>query len=98
MVSRDALKAFANALFREREDGGLSVVEDFIGGVGLFAGFGDGVVGDADQPAKHGFVADDVNVVLDRRPVGNAIEQAGDVADIADGLEDPASGRVLRPA
>ena len=83
----DLLKPFADALFREREDGGFGIVQDFVGGVGLLAGLGDGVVGGCDQAAQHGFVADDVDVVVDRRTVGHSVEKAGDVADVADGLQ-----------
>ena len=39
------------------------------------------------QPAQDGFVADDLDVVLDRRPVGHAVEQAGNIADIANRLQ-----------
>ena len=83
----DPLKALANALLGELEDGSLGVVEDFVGGLGLLAGLGDGGIGNADQPAQNGLVADDSDVMLDGRAVGHAVEQSGDVADIADGLQ-----------
>jgi hypothetical protein len=83
----DALKAFANALLGELEDGGFGIVEDFVGGLGLLAGLGDGGIGHVDQPAQNGLVADDANVMLDGRPVGHAVQQSGNVAHIADRLQ-----------
>ncbi len=89
-VARDlleTLKALANPLLRELEDGGFGVVKNFVGRLGLLAGFGDGRIRHVDQPAQNSLVADDANVMLDRRPVRDAIQQAGNVADIADRLQ-----------
>ena len=47
----------------------------------------NGGIGNADQAAQDGLVADDSDVVFDGRTVGHAVEQAGDVADIADSLQ-----------
>ena len=83
----NALEAFADTLLGEGEDGGFGVVEDLVGGLGLLAGLGDGVIGNADEAAQDRLVADDVNVMLDGGPVGDAIEEAGNVANVADGLQ-----------
>ena len=73
----DSLEPFANALLGELENGGFGFVQDFVGGIGLLAGFGDGGIGDVDQPAQDGLVADDSDVMLDGWPVGYAVKQAG---------------------
>src|SRR6266403_1469135 len=40
-----------------------------------------------DEPAQESLVADNLDVVLDAGPVGDAIQQRRNVANIADGLE-----------
>ena len=77
----------ANTFFRELEDGGFGVVKNFLGGVTLIGGAGNGGIGSMDQSAQQSLVANNLDVVLNARPVGDAVHQAGDVADIADGLE-----------
>ena len=82
-----AHEAAADALFGELQDGGFDVVENFFGGIALIGGAGNGGIGGVDQSAHQRLVANNLDVVLDAGPVGNAIHQAGDVANIADGLE-----------
>ncbi len=89
-VARDlleTLKTLANPLLRELENGGFGVVKNFVGRLGLLAGFGDGRIRHVDQPAQNSLVANDSNVVLDRRPVRHTVQQTGDVAHIADCLQ-----------
>ena len=76
-----------DALFRKLEDGGFDVVENFLGGVALVGGAGNRGIGGVDQSAQQRLVANNLDVVLNAGPVGYAIHQAGDVANIADGLE-----------
>ena len=82
-----AHEAAADALLGELQDGGFGVVENFFGGIALVGGAGDGGIGGVNQSAQQRFVADNLDVVLDAGPVGDAIDQAGDVADIADRFE-----------
>ena len=56
-------------------------------GVGLFSRARDRGIGGMDQAAQQRLVADDLDVVLDARPVGNAIEQRRDVSHVADRLQ-----------
>jgi hypothetical protein len=77
----------ADAFFRELKDGGLDVVENFLGGVALVGGARNRGIGSVDQSAQQRFIANNLDVVLDAGPVGYAIHQAGDVTHIADGLE-----------
>ena len=83
----NALKAFSDALFGELKDSGFGFVKDFIGGVFLRGRFSNRRVRNVDESAQNGFVADDLDVVFDRRPVGHAVEQAGNVTDVADRLQ-----------
>src|SRR5260370_21637670 len=83
----NTLKALANAFLGELKDGGFSVIENFVGRLGLLAGLSDSGVRDVDQPAQDGLVADDSNVMLDGGAIGHAVKQSGDVADIADRLQ-----------
>ena len=82
-----AHEAAADALFRELENGGFDVVKNFFGGITLIGGAGNGGIGGVDQSAQQRLVANNLDVVLDAGPVRDAVHQAGDVANIADGLE-----------
>src|SRR5260221_1382569 len=83
----DSLEALANTLLGQLTNGSFRVIHDLVGGIGLLAGFGDGGICTAAQPAQNSVFADDSDVVLNGRAVGHAVEQSGDVADIADGLQ-----------
>ena len=72
---RYAQKAASNALFRELEDGGFRIVENVFGCFGLLGGACNRGVGGVDQSAQQCLVANDLDVVLDAGPVGNAVEQ-----------------------
>ncbi len=83
----DVKKSLADALFGKLEDRGLGIVEDIVGGIGLLRSFGNRGIGDMDKPTQDRLVADDLDVVFDGRPVGHAVEKAGDIGGIADRLE-----------
>ena len=80
-------KPLSNAVFGELEDGLLGASQNFFGFVGVLDGFGDGVLGDVDQAAQQRLVAHDADVVLDRWPLGNAVDQRRQIRDAADGLD-----------
>src|SRR5208337_2415550 len=82
-----AHKAAADALLRKLEDGGFGVIQDVFGGIALVGSARNGRIGRVNQAAQQSLVAHDADVVLNAGPVGDAVEQAGDVADVADGLQ-----------
>ena len=83
-----AHEAAADALFRKLEDGGFGIAENIFGRVrsGRDAR-AIAVVGGGNQSAQQRFVAHNLDVMLNARPVGHAIDQAGDVGHIADRLQ-----------
>ncbi len=81
------MKAAPNALFRKLHDGSFGIVEDFFGGIALVGSAGNGGVGDVNQSPQQRLVAHDLDVMLDARPVRNAVQQARDVADVANRLQ-----------
>ena len=83
----DALKALSNALFRQRKNRRLGFVQNVVRIVGLLARFTDRGARHADQPAQDRLVPHHAHVVVDARPVRHAIQQARNVAHIADRLE-----------
>ena len=83
----DVQKSLANAVFGELEDRLLGASQDFFGFVGVLDGFGDGVLRDVDQAAQQRLVADDADVVLDARPLGNAVDQRREISHAADGFD-----------
>src|SRR6185503_5876982 len=82
-----AHEAAPDALFGELHDGGFGIVENFLGGIALIGGAGNGGIGNVDQPTHQRLVAHNPDVMLDAGPVGYAVHQAGDVAHISDGLQ-----------
>ena len=82
-----AHEAAADALLGELKDRRFGIAEDFFGGIALVGGTRDGGIGGVDQATQHRLVADDLDVVLDARPVRDAVEQAGDISHVADGLQ-----------
>ena len=82
-----AHEAAANALFRELKDRRFSIAENFFGRIGLIGGAGDCGVGCVNQSAQQGFVADDLDIVLDAGTIRNSVREAGNVADVANGLQ-----------
>ena len=83
---RDVQKALPNAVFGELEDGLLGPAQHLLGFVGVVDGFGNGVLGDVDQPAQQRLVAHDANVVLDARPLGHAVDERRQDRDAANRL------------
>ena len=82
-----AHEAAADPLFGKLEDCSFSVIQDFFSGIALIRGARNGGVGGVNQPAQQRLVADDLYVVLDARTVRNAVDQSGDVADVANRLQ-----------
>ena len=69
------------------EDGGLSVAQNFFSGIGLISGAGNRGIGRVNQAPQQSFVANDFDVVLNARPVGDAIQQARHVTHVANRLK-----------
>ena len=83
----NAQEAAPDALFRELEDGRFGVVENFFGRIGLIGCARNRSVGGVNQPAQQRLVADNLDVMLDAGPVGNAIQQRRNIRHVADGLQ-----------
>ncbi len=86
-IVRDVQESLANAVLGELEDRLLGAAEDLFGFVGVLDGFGDGVLRDVDQPAQQRLVADDADVVLNVRPLGNAVDERRKISHAADGFD-----------
>ncbi len=86
-MSGNVEEALADAVFRELEDGLLGAAQHLLGFVGVLDGLGDGVLRNVDQAAQQRLVADDANVMLDRRPLGYAVDQRREIRDAADGFD-----------
>ena len=71
-----AHEAAPNALLRKLEYGGFGVVENFFGWVGLIGGARNSGIRGVDQAAQQRFIADNLDIVLNAGPIGNAIDQA----------------------
>src|SRR5439155_17406178 len=65
----------------------FSVVQDVFGGITLLRRARNGRSGSVNQAAQQCLVADYLYVMLNARPVRDAIEQSGDVSRAADGFE-----------
>ena len=83
---RNVQEPLSNAVVRELEDGLLGPTQHLFGFVGVLDGLGDSVLRQVDQAAQQRLVAHDAHVVLDRRPVGHAIDQRRQIRNPADGL------------
>ena len=77
------------------ENGGFGVIEDLLGGIGLFGGARDGGVSGVDESAQERLVADNLDIVLNAWPVRNAIYKPGDVTHIPDCFQFPATIKFL---
>src|SRR2546430_221558 len=84
---RNPHEAAPNALLGELEDLRLSVVQDLFRRITLLRRPGDSSGGGVNEAAQQGLVADNPDVMLDTRPIGNTVEQPGDVGRAADGFE-----------
>ena len=73
-----------NALFGKLKDGGFGFAQDLFRGIALVGGARNRRIGGMHQSAQQRLVADNLNVVLNARPVGHAIEQAGDITRVPD--------------
>src|SRR6185437_950824 len=82
-----AHEAAADAFFRELEDLRFNIVEYVFGRIALLRCASNGRGGCVDQAAKQRLVSDNLDVVLNARPVRYAIEKAGNVGHAADRLE-----------
>ena len=83
---RDVHESLSNAVLRELEDGLLGASQHLLGFVGMLDGLGDGVLRQVDEAAQQRLVAHDAHVVLDRGPVGHAIDQRRQIRNPADGF------------
>ena len=79
MISCTPMKPRPNALLRKLEDLRFGVVENVFGEVALVGRACDGGGRGVNQPAQQRLVADNLDVVLNARPVRHAVEQSGNV-------------------
>ncbi len=77
------MNALPNAVLGELEDGLLGASQHLFGFVGVLDGFGNRVLREVDQAAQQRLVANDADVVLDRRPVGHAVDQRRQIRNAA---------------
>ena len=77
-------EAASNALLRKLENGGFGIIQNFFGRVGLIAGARNSGIRGMDESAQQRFIADNLDVVLNAGPIGDAIDQPRNVTDIAD--------------
>ena len=90
IVANDVLhrdEAGANAIFGEREDRRLGVVENGVGAVFAFKRALLNVVRGVDQIAQHRFFFDDARVVLDVGDARHAVGERGEIGRAAGGVE-----------
>ena len=83
---RDAHEPAPNAFFRELKDLRFGIVQNFFCRIALFGCASDCGGGCVNQSAEQRLVADNADVVLDARAVGNAVKQPSHVRRSADRL------------
>ncbi len=69
------------------EDCGFRIAQHFLGGIGLICCARDRGIGGVNQSPQQGLVADDLDVMLDARPVGYAVQKARHITHIPDRLQ-----------
>ena len=83
---RDVHESLSNAVLGEPEDSLLSPPQHLFRFVRMLDRFSDGALRDIDEPAQQRLVAHNADVMLDARPLGDAVDQRRQIGDTTNRL------------